>query len=391
MNKIYNHTSSSIQLLKKEIQKFNNAHENYFVNFANRNYEKNKPFGNPNECADILYRMGMLFSGTKIGRSQKIGELGCGGGWLSYYISKLGNEVHLMDVSSEAIKISKELFNEQKVNKNVFFYKLKNDKINLADNILDRIVVHDAIHHIPNPDKILAECYRVLKNGGIMGLSECGPIHSKVPAIVDCVTKTGILERDLTFEDLKKISHNAGFSEIKIKPYISVNQLEIKIDDLEKLINNNQQIINNLDIINAFSAGDQTMAFLYKGKFNYDTTYPNDPRAKIELISKINKGKTTEIELSVENIGDTTFITKSSNLGGFCKLGCHLLDKNQKNLNFDFIHHSLENFDNIKPGDKISLKLSVRSDYIENYLLEFDIVIEKICWLAYMGSKTLKI
>jgi hypothetical protein len=68
-----------------------------------------------------------------------------------------------------------------------------------------------------------------------------------------------------------------------------------------------------------------------------------------------------------------------------------LLDKNQKNLNFDFIHHSLENFDNIKPGDKISLKLSVRSDYIENYLLEFDIVIEKICWLAYMGSKTLKI
>lgn len=392
MSKLFDHSSTSISLNKEEVLKYNEAHEKYFLNFANREYEKNKPFGNPNECSDILYRMGMLLSGAKIGRSQKIGELGCGGGWLSNYISKLGNEMHLMDVSNEAINISKELFAKSDRNKHhIFFHTLKDDVIKLPDNYLDRIIVHDALHHIPNPQNILKECYRVLKNGGIVGLSECGPVHSKIGAIIECREKTGILERDITLNDLEVLAEKSGFSEVKIKPYLSVNQKEIELSKFKKLVSNDLQIIDNSEILDSFSRGDQTIAFFYKGNFTFDTTYPNKPEAEILLIDKkIDKDRVI-IELQITNTGDTIFLTKRNELGAFCKLGCHLNELDGRNIVFDFLHQDLTNFDDIKPNEKINIKLNLETEKVKNKILEFDLIIEGVCWLSYMGSKTLQL
>lgn len=393
LKKIFNKNSTSIDLSNDEEKKFNYHHELYFKNHANFEYESGKPFGNYKESASILFQMGLLFEGSKIGRSQKIGEIGCGGGWLSHYISRLNNEVHIMDISPSAIKMAKKLFKTHPVkHSKVFFHLLKNNLIDLPDNSLDRIVFHDTLHHIPRPLQVLKECNRVLKEGGILGLSECGPLHSKIPAIIDCREKTGILERDLTFKDLKVLAKNSGFHKVTIKPYPSVSSLELSLNNLEKSFFNNKVIVSNKIIADSYVKGDQTLAFFHKGKFSFDTRYPNNPKAKIQITEKKIIDGNLILKIKVKNIGDTIFLTKPNELGGFCKLGAHLLKDNGEIITFDFIHQPLDNYESIKVGKHIDVDLKIDLKNLrKNYIIELDLIIEGVCWLAYMGSKTSKL
>lgn len=391
--KIFYKRSSSIELSDQDEEQFNHYHELYFKHHANYEYESGKPFGNYKESSSILFQMGILFEGAKIGRSQKIGEVGSGGGWLSHYISRLNNEVHVMDISQSSINMAKKLFENHPVKHNkIFFHLLKDNLIDLPDKYLDRIVFHDTLHHIPKPQKVLKECFRVLKDGGILGLSECGPLHSKIPAIIDCREKTGILERDLTFKDLKILAKKSGFTKITVKPYPAVDSLEVDLESLESLINSEKLIISNELVTNSFTKGDQTLAFLHKGKFQYDTRYPSKPKAQIKIIEKLIDGKDIIVHLHIINVGDTIFLTKPNNLGGFCKLGAHLLNEYGEIKNFDFIHQQLNDYSDLKPQESIDVSLRIdSSDLSGKVIIEFDLIIEGVCWLAYMGSETTRL
>lgn len=43
-------------------------------------------------------------------------------------------------------------------------------RLNLPDHSMDRVVVNDAFHHIPNVGDVLKEFYRVLKPGGLVSM-----------------------------------------------------------------------------------------------------------------------------------------------------------------------------------------------------------------------------
>ena len=48
----------------------------------------------------------------------------------------------------------------------------------LPDGSVDRVVLYDAFHHLPNQERLLLEMRRVLTNRGIVGMSEPGRGHS---------------------------------------------------------------------------------------------------------------------------------------------------------------------------------------------------------------------
>jgi ubiquinone/menaquinone biosynthesis C-methylase UbiE len=51
----------------------------------------------------------------------------------------------------------------------------------VADASVDRIVLYDAFHHIPNQERLLREMRRVLRPDGIVAMSEPGRGHSTSP------------------------------------------------------------------------------------------------------------------------------------------------------------------------------------------------------------------
>lgn len=91
-------------------------------------------------------------------------EIGCGYGSLSVYMAKKGARVTGVDISSEAIRISKRnaLLNHQKVT----FKRVNGERLPFKDKSFDVVVCCETLEHISNYKKAIAEIIRVIKDSG---------------------------------------------------------------------------------------------------------------------------------------------------------------------------------------------------------------------------------
>ena len=105
-----------------------------------------------------------LFSQIDLGNVKKALEVGCGIGVLSSYLAeKYKWEVTGIDLDSEQIERAK---NDYRENKYLKFFEADATKLPFGDNEFDLVLSVDALHHIPNRNKISGEINRVLKSNG---------------------------------------------------------------------------------------------------------------------------------------------------------------------------------------------------------------------------------
>lgn len=382
------------ELESAAVDHYNKKADDYFVNFANPHFEKNKPFGNSAEAAMISYQIGLLFSGSKIGRAQTVLEIGSGAGWLASMIHRLGNEVFLLETSKTALQLAKELFSTDQRNAihsiGPHFLHYDGYHIPLKDNSIDRVICFDALHHIPNPNAILAEIYRILTPNGIAGFAESGENHANLPAIVDCVTKTGILERSTSIEDIRILATATGFKKVTVKAFPLCSDWEIDISEYQRALAEGATPVDTTKIAEAHRLGDQTLFFLHKNhEFQFDCKYPNKPLTLLEVQQAYltcKKGQLCTIDVTIKNIGDTVLNHEPHPLGGFATLGAHLL-KQGSVVDYDFFHHNLSSdiYLNEVKNEQVQFYCPNEAG---NYEIELDVIIEGVKWLQLDGAKT---
>jgi len=102
-----------------------------------------------------------LLTGEK---NLKILDAGCGEGYLSRLLAKMGNKVWAVDFCSKLIKTAEEL--ERKKSLGIKYFLGDSRKTNLPAAFFDVIVSHQTINEIENPEKAFKEFSRVLKKRG---------------------------------------------------------------------------------------------------------------------------------------------------------------------------------------------------------------------------------
>ncbi|MDP3785858.1 MAG: hypothetical protein Q8Q55_02115, partial [Undibacterium sp.] len=92
----------------------------------------------------------------------------------------------------------------------------------------------------------------------------------------------------------------------------------------------------------------------------------------------------------VKNLSKKTWLRSGHGLGNV-NLGAHLFDDQGQMLDHDFYrYHFL--VEDCLPGASVNFSCSVPwPSEMENFVLEFDLVSEQICWFAFNGSKTEKL
>ena len=75
------------------------------------------------------------------------------------------------------IDISTELFKE---NGAIELEQGNAESLNFGENVFDIVIASAVIEHVDNPNKLLSECYRVLKKGGILVITTPNPFHDKI-------------------------------------------------------------------------------------------------------------------------------------------------------------------------------------------------------------------
>ncbi len=159
------------------------------------------------------------FSMIDLIKDKYVAEMGCGHGYISAAISCEVKELDGFDVDEIAIKKAKDLRDKYSI-RNLNFFLFDGYNTNKPTNSYDVVISADVLEHVPDPKKYLNECYRVLRDNGLLILTTPnGLIAKKNERIIKSHSPYHITE--FTPSELEKLITSSNFK--MLKTYRKVN------------------------------------------------------------------------------------------------------------------------------------------------------------------------
>lgn len=100
------------------------------------------------------------------GKTWNVLDVGCGTGFFSILLSKMGHEVTGIDLTPEMIEKGRQLAAEE--NASCKLLVMDAEQLDFDDESFDAVISRNLTWTLPNPEKAYAEWLRVLKKGGIL-------------------------------------------------------------------------------------------------------------------------------------------------------------------------------------------------------------------------------
>ena len=177
---------------------------------------RSEKYNNLNWVNEPTYLEAFIAS-TDFNLNDTVLDVGAGTGVITHAVAPLVKEVIGIDISQDMMEHSNWKGNMYFIKKDI------RNKI-FHESTFDKITARMVFHHIlEDTQEAMDECYRLLKIGGKIILSEGVPPNSEVKADYEEIFK--LKEERLTFlpEDLKNLMEKSGFKNVKIHTHIMKN------------------------------------------------------------------------------------------------------------------------------------------------------------------------
>jgi SAM-dependent methyltransferase len=200
---------------------------------AGRAWLYRKPYdenpGHP-ELFHETYSILNLLGAMAIPFRGRVLEVGSGPGWISEILMSLGYEVEGIEPSEEMIAIARERI-EAAIRHHriasppsVIYHATAIEDCSLPDESFDAVLFHAALHHVIDEDRALAQCFRLLRPGGVLGVSEAAWVpgdRALEEKLEEEMREYGTLENPFTTEYLDWLLSKHGF--VDVQRYHGVN------------------------------------------------------------------------------------------------------------------------------------------------------------------------
>jgi len=148
-------------------------------------------------------------------------DLGSGGGFDCFLAARqVGESGHVIGVDMTPAMVSKARVNAEKGGyRNVEFRLGEIEHLPVADHSVDVILSNCVINLSPDKERVFADCFRVLKPGGRLAISDV-VAFADLPAHVqeDMALLTGCMAGAALISDLEGMLKEAGFQHVRIRP-----------------------------------------------------------------------------------------------------------------------------------------------------------------------------
>jgi SAM-dependent methyltransferase len=181
---------------------------------------------------DELYALLNIIRAMGIAPGGRVLEVGSGPGWVTEILMALGYAVDALEPSTDMIAVARQRIasarSHYRLNEPppVEFHAEAIESCSLGSDRFDAVLFHAALHHIIDEWAGLAQCFRVLRPGGVLGVSEGAwvPGEGTWEKLLDeAMSKYGALENPFTAEYLDYVLEQCGF--VDIRRYYAVNGL----------------------------------------------------------------------------------------------------------------------------------------------------------------------
>ena len=381
--------------LARRTDEFNAAAEDYFTRSKDRDFLLGKPFTERLRFARRLFDLGVLFHWLRLTPGEVVLEIGAGSCWLSHLLNRFGCKTFAVDVSATALEIGRELFeSDPRTNWAVGpeFIAYDGHRLPLEDDSVDKVVIYDAFHHIPNAAEVLREVARVLRDGGIVGMREPGWRHASAEKSLAEVREFGVLENDIVVEDIERLGRRCGLDRTTVVPLTLDASIEVPASELLEFMRGKHLHAYWEGLCTATING--TFILMYKGETRPDTCHPWRLAARIELKTQaepvpVHVGETLYLDVEIENTGDTLWLADTSGLPGWTRLGIRLHAADDTSTLLDGEWHRVALPHDVAPGDVVIVDVELPPlERSGDYLLVFDLVAEDVAWFADVDSPT---
>ena len=381
--------------LARRTDEFNVAAENYFARSEDRDFLLGKPFTDRLRFARRLFDLGVLFHWLRLTPGEVVLEMGAGSCWLSHLLNRFGCKTLAVDVSATALEIGRELFeSDPRTNWAVGpeFIAYDGHRLPLDDDSVDKVVIYDAFHHIPNAAAVLREVARVLRAGGIVGMREPGRRHASAEKSLAEVREFGVLENDIVAEDIERLGRRCGLDRTTVVPLTLDASVEVPASELAEFMRGKYLHTYWEGLCTATING--TFTLMYKGEASPDTRHPRRLAARIELKTQaepvpVHVGETLHLDVEIENTGDTLWLADTPGLPGWTRLGIRLHAADDPSTLLDGEWHRVALPHDVAPDDMIIVGVELPPvERSGDYLLVFDLVAEDVAWFADVDSPT---
>ncbi len=179
-------------------------------------------------------------------------DVGCGPGWVSHYLSKLGYRVLGIDISKELIEVA-----EQRIKNDPFppyegvpftvefiVHDIEDMPLK-TDHLFDAAFIVATLHHFFDPLSVLKNVSKTLKDDGVIIILEGSAPDENSPGFennIDTMEKYDTLERPFTREQMIKLFKLTGFNYYKF--FYPINgffeQNHINAEGIKNLILNGE-------------------------------------------------------------------------------------------------------------------------------------------------------
>lgn len=377
------------------VEELNEAAEQYFARLTDWDRLQAKPFNSSNDAIHLLIQVSYLLQGLDLYPGMHVMDFGAGPGWASRMLNQMGFEVVSVDVSSTALRIGADLarrhpvFGEQPPHR---FIRFDGHRLDLADASVDRIFCLDAFHHVPNQEEVLTEMSRVLKNGGIAGFAEPGPMHSRDPSSQLEMRNFKVIENDIVLEDIFQSARRAGFTDMKVS-IGSTYTMRVSPDRFARFPGD-RSLANEFLSATAQRVKHFPVFFLHKGSAPVqDSRNMAGLVASIETPASITAkaGAPFTIVAKIKNVSSKFWLPSgaapgSVNIGYFV----HHLDDIDKNAKAsEFRSHLSTQL--VAPGESLNVEIAVAPLARGRYRIDIDLVSEHVRWFQANGSKIMSV
>ncbi len=371
------------------------ADDYYRKNLEGIDYYYAKPLTSVDETPDFLICFSQVLAGVRPVPGMRVLDFGAGTGWTTRFLTQLGCETIVCDVSVTALEIAKELFKRQPVagpQPEPSFLAFDGHHIDLPDESIDRIICIDAFHHVPNPDAVLREFGRVLKPGGIAGFQEPGPNHSKKAQSQLEMKQFTVIENDIVMREIWGWAQDAGFTSLKLAVF-TAEHFQTSVEGYEDFLNAGITTHHYYEHLRRF-VDDRRIFFLGKG----DVAVA-DSRERRGLVAElavtpdsttVAAGGSVTGTVRAKNTGTNVWLSSDAPLGPVL-FGVHLFDTDHLPIERDHARIPLPNGD-VAPGSTVETRFEIPAPAAPGtYTLEFDLVAERVCWFEINESRTVSI
>ena len=181
------------------------------VSVEHRRWLETKPFqGERRHTVRHLIDVGYIVELLELEPGTTFLELGCGSGWLTRYATRCGAEAVGYDISPEMIEIARTQATREGLQ--ATFDVADMEALELEPRF-DRCLIYEALHHSPEPARVLVGARRALRPGGLLLVAE--PNWAQRFRGREAAEEYGTTELGFTPHRLRRLLRQAGFGEIR--------------------------------------------------------------------------------------------------------------------------------------------------------------------------------